>query len=64
MNKEEKTMSRILLEIRKKHTNICEVPNSKGNTFQYKYFLNDSYAEKVTVIKPEEDNLSYLIGLP
>jgi hypothetical protein len=39
MNKEEKTMSRILQEIRKVHKRIAEKANRYGRKFQYTYFL-------------------------
>ena len=39
MNKEEKTMSRILQEIRKVHKRIAEKANRYGRKFQYTYYL-------------------------
>ena len=39
MNSEEKTMCRVLQEIRKTHKNIQEKPNRYGKKFQYTYHL-------------------------
>jgi hypothetical protein len=41
MSKEEKTMSRVLIELRKVHKNIGEKANRYGRRFQYTYHLTD-----------------------
>ena len=41
MSKEEKTMSRVLIELRKVHKNIGEKANRYGRRFQYTYHLHD-----------------------
>ena len=39
MNKEEKTMSRVLAELKKNHPRLQSSAVRNGRIFQYKYFL-------------------------
>jgi hypothetical protein len=41
MSGDEKTMSRVLIELRKVHKNIGEKANRYGRRFQYTYHLSD-----------------------
>jgi len=43
MNKEEKTMSRVMNELKKCHPQILSSAVRNGRVFQYKYYLKDVY---------------------
>ena len=60
MHKEEKTISRVLYEVRKVHTNIKQLNVRNGKIFQYYYFINQSSPVKLSLgdvksIKLEEE---------
>ena len=57
MNKEEKTMGRVLNELKKCHPQILSSAVRNGRVFQYKYYLKDiveSPATKAITTKPSK----------
>ena len=64
MNKDEKTMCRVLHEIRKVHKNIGEKANRYGRKFQYTYHLTGRSGKSVMHSGVKSSERQSIIGNP